>query len=48
MIDLKAENLVLRQQLGDRKVRFTNDQRRRLAVKGRVLGRRVLEELPDS
>jgi len=49
MIDyLKAENLVLRQQLGDDRVRFTNDQRRRLAVKGRVLGRRVLEELPDS
>jgi len=46
MIDyLKAENLVLRQQLGGRKPRFTDDQRRRLAVKGRVLGHRVLEEL---
>jgi putative transposase len=46
MIDyLKAENLVLRQQLGGRKPRFTDDQRRRLAVKGRVLGHRVLGEL---
>src|SRR6266540_2789047 len=46
MIDyLKEENLVLRQQLGGGKLRFTDDQRRRLAVKGRVLGRRVLGEL---
>ncbi|HTP30107.1 MAG TPA: hypothetical protein VMK12_31180 [Anaeromyxobacteraceae bacterium] len=46
MIDyLKAENLVLRQQLGGRKPRFTDDQRYRLAVKGRVLGHRVLNEL---
>jgi len=45
MIDyLKAENLVLRQQLGGRKPRFTDDQRYRLAVKGRVLGHRVLNE----
>jgi hypothetical protein len=43
--DLKEENLVLRQQLGGGKLRFTDDQRRRLAVKGRVLGRRVLDEL---
>ena len=46
MIDyLKEENRVLRQQVGDRKPRFTDEQRRRLAVKGRVLGRRVLGEL---
>src|SRR6266702_1342200 len=46
MIDyLKEENLVLRQQLGRGKLRFTDDQRRRLAVKGRVLGRGVLDEL---
>jgi hypothetical protein len=42
---LKEENRVLRQQLGGRRLRFTDDQRRRLAVKGRVLGRRVLDEL---
>ncbi|HXJ81388.1 MAG TPA: helix-turn-helix domain-containing protein [Candidatus Methylomirabilis sp.] len=46
MIDyLKEENLILRQQLGGGKLRFTDDQRRRLAVKGRALGRRVLDEL---
>src|SRR5678816_3231691 len=42
---LQAENRVLREQLGDRRLRFTDAQRRRLAVKGRVLGRRVLEQL---
>ena len=42
---LKAENRILREQLGTTKVRFTDDQRRRLAVKGRVLGRRLLAQL---
>ncbi len=46
MIDyLKEENRVLREQLGGGKLRFTDDQRRRLAVKGRVLGRRALAGL---
>ena len=40
---LQEENRVLReQQVGKRRARFTNDQRRRLAVKGRALGRRAL------
>src|ERR1700704_5522789 len=42
---LQAENRVLREQLGDRRLRFTDAPRRRLAVKDRVLGRRVLEQL---
>jgi len=42
---LKAENQILREQAGDRRLRFTDDQRRRLAAKGRVLGRRALLEL---
>ena len=42
---LKEENQVLREQLGGRRLRFTDDQRRRLAVKGRIPGRRVLDEL---
>jgi hypothetical protein len=42
---LQEENRVLREQLGDRRLRFTDAQRRRLAVKGRVLGRRVLQQL---
>jgi hypothetical protein len=31
---LREENRVLREQLGGRRLRFTDDQRRRLAVKG--------------
>ena len=39
---LMEENRVLREQLGGRRLRLNDDQRRRLAVKGRVLGRKVL------
>ena len=35
---LKEENRVLREQLDGRRLRFTDDQRRRLAAKGRPLG----------
>src|SRR4051794_20189262 len=42
---LKEENRVLREQLGGRRPRFTDDQRRRLAVRGRVLGRKVLSDV---
>jgi len=39
------ENRVLREQLCGRRLRFTDRQRRRLAVKGRAVGRRALQEL---
>jgi hypothetical protein len=39
---LLEENRVLREQLGGRRLRFTDDQRRRLAAKGKLLGRRLL------
>jgi transposase InsO family protein len=39
---LREENRVLREQLGDRRVRFNDDQRRRLAAKAKGLGRRRL------
>ncbi len=42
---LKEENRVLHEQLGGRQVRFTDDQRRRLALKGRVVGRHRLAAL---
>ena len=42
---LREENRVLREQLGGRRVRFTDDQRRRLAVRAKTLGRRVLAEI---
>ena len=42
---LKEENRVLREQLGSRRVRLTDDQRRRLAVKGKRIGRKLLDEV---
>ena len=42
---LREENRVLREQLGGRRVRFNDDQRRRLAVRAKTLGRRVLAEI---
>ena len=36
---LHEENSVLREQLGGRRLRFTDDQRRRLAARGKALGR---------
>ena len=39
---LQEENRALREQLGPGPLRFTDDQRRRLAVKAKTLGRRVL------
>ena len=42
---LKEENRVLRELHGRRRLRFNDDQRRRLAAKGKALGRRVLAEL---
>jgi len=42
---LREENRVLREQLGRRRVRFTDDQRVRLAAKAKRIGRRVLTEI---
>ena len=42
---LKEENKVLREQLGTRRLRFTDAQRRRLARKGKVVGGRGLRVL---
>jgi transposase InsO family protein len=42
---LKEENRALRQQLGERRLRLSDDQRRRLAVKGKALGSMLLEEV---
>ena len=41
---LREENRVLRAQLGDRRLRLTNDDRRSLAVLGNKIGRRLLDE----
>ncbi len=42
---LQEENRVLREQLGPRRLRFTHDQRIRLAAKAKTLGRRALTEI---
>jgi hypothetical protein len=42
---LREENRVLREQLGGRRVRLDDNQRRRLAVKAKALGRKALAEI---
>jgi transposase len=39
---LVEENLILREQIGARRIRFTDDQRRRLAARAREVGRSAL------
>ena len=49
MIDyLREEDRVLRELHGKRRLRFTDDQRRRLAAKGKILGRRLLSRCAAS
>jgi hypothetical protein len=42
---LIEENCVLKEQLEGQRLRFTDEQRMRLAVKAKALGRRLLDEL---
>jgi putative transposase len=42
---LRTENQILKEKLGKRRIVLTDDQRRRLALKGKVLGRKVLESI---
>ncbi len=42
---LREENRILREQLGERRLRLNDDQRCRLAVKAKRLGRTMLEEI---
>jgi hypothetical protein len=42
---LREENRVLREQVGGKRLRFTDDQRRQLAAKAKGLGRKALAEL---
>ena len=41
---LRTENQVLKEKLGTKRILLNDAQRRRLAVKGKVLGRKMLEE----
>src|SRR5689334_10286136 len=42
---LVEENRVLREQIGGRRIRFNDDQRRRLAAKAKKLGRKLLAQV---
>ena len=42
---LRTENQVLKEKLGNRRILLSDDQRRRLAVKAKVLGRKLLAEV---
>ena len=42
---LRTENQVLHEKLSKKRILLNNDQRRRLAVKGKILGRKRLEEV---
>jgi len=42
---LMTENQVLQEKLGGRRILLNDDQRRRLAVKGKILGRKRLLEI---
>ena len=42
---LREENRVLREQLGEKRLRFNDDQRRRLAARAKDLGSKALREV---
>jgi hypothetical protein len=42
---LISENTVLREQLGSKRIRYTDAQRRRLAIAAKTLGRKALSKL---
>jgi putative transposase len=42
---LRIENQVLKEKLGKKRILLADDQRRRLDVKGKVLGRKALQEI---
>ena len=42
---LMEENRVLREQIGNRRLRFSDDHRRRLAAKARNVGRKILAQV---
>jgi hypothetical protein len=45
---LVKKNRVLKEQMKGRKLRLTDDQRRRLAAKAKLLGRRALDSVATS
>jgi len=45
---LRTENQVLKETLGKQRILLNDDQRRRLGAKGKILGRKLLEEFGDQ
>ena len=45
---LRTENQILKKKLGKKRILLDDDQRRRLAVKGKILGRKMLQEVRNS
>ena len=41
---LRTENQVLKEKIGKKRIQLNDDQRRRLAVKRKILGRKQLEQ----
>ena len=42
---IQEENRILKDKLKGKRIRFTDDERRRVAVKGKILSRKVLREV---
>ena len=42
---LRTENAVLKEKFGKKRILLSDDQRRRLAVKGKTIGRKALDEV---
>lgn len=42
---LRTENQVIKEKFGKKRILLNDDQRRRLAVKGKILGRKRLQEV---
>ena len=42
---LRTENQVLKEKIGKKRIILNDDQRRRLAVKGKILGRKALSNI---
>jgi len=42
---LRTENQILKEKLGKKRILLSDDERRRLAVKGKILGRKALDEI---
>jgi len=42
---LLTENQILREKLGKKRILLNDYQRRRLAIKGKILGRKMLDQL---